>query len=65
MAIADNIAVMRAGKIEQMGAYAELRAKPANTFVAGTWGHYPMNLLRAVVNDASLIGGANAGDCAA
>ena len=55
MAIADNIAVMRAGKIEQMGAYAELRAKPANTFVAGFLGPYPMNLLRAVVNDTGAV----------
>ena len=55
MAIADTIAVMRAGKIEQMGAYAELRAKPANTFIAGFLGPYPMNLLRGEVTERGTV----------
>jgi len=52
IALADIIAVMRAGKIEQAGAYAELRANPANTFVAGFLGLYPINLLQGRVTGA-------------
>ena len=54
MALADIIAVMRAGKIEQAGGYAELRAKPANTFVAGFLGLYPMNLLHGTATGAGV-----------
>ncbi|MBX2999559.1 MAG: ABC transporter ATP-binding protein [Caldilineaceae bacterium] len=51
MALGDQIAVMRAGRIEQVGNYADLRAAPANAFVAGFLGRFPMNLLERV--DAS------------
>ena len=44
IALADQIAVMRAGRIEQVGSYTELRNKPLNTFVAGFLGRPPMNL---------------------
>lgn len=44
--LGDRIAVMRAGKIEQIGTYNEIMANPANAFVAGFLGLPPMNLLR-------------------
>jgi ABC-type sugar transport system ATPase subunit len=43
--LGDRIAVMRAGKVEQVGVYQELRQSPVNGFVAGFLGHPPMNLL--------------------
>ena len=43
--LGDQIAVMRAGKIEQVGTYHELRQNPGNAFVAGFLGSPPMNLL--------------------
>jgi len=43
--IGDQVAVMREGKIEQVGTYDELRQRPANAFVAGFLGSPPMNLL--------------------
>jgi len=43
--LGDQVAVMRAGKIEQVGTYQELRRNPANAFVAGFLGIPPMNLL--------------------
>jgi ABC-type sugar transport system ATPase subunit len=44
IALGDQIAVMRAGKIEQMGPYQTLLQSPVNTFVAGFVGAPPMNL---------------------
>jgi ABC-type sugar transport system ATPase subunit len=53
--LGDQIAVMRAGKVEQVGAYQELRQSPVNGFVAGFLGHPPMNLLAGgVVGDGML-----------
>ena len=43
--LADRIAVMREGRIEQEGTYDELMRYPLNTFVAGFLGLPPMNLL--------------------
>lgn len=48
MALGDLVAVMREGRIEQVGPFAEVRRQPANTFVAGFLGVPPMNLLRKV-----------------
>jgi ABC-type sugar transport system ATPase subunit len=45
MALGDQLAIMRQGRIEQVGTYQELREAPRNTFVAGFLGHPPMNLL--------------------
>jgi ABC-type sugar transport system ATPase subunit len=42
--LGDRVVVMRDGKLEQIGAYAELLERPANTFVAGFIGQRPMNL---------------------
>ena len=59
MAIGDQVAVMREGRIEQVGPFNEVRLRPSNTFVAGFLGVPPMNLLHEVeVRE----GGLNAGD---
>lgn len=47
MTMADTIAVMDAGRVEQLGAPAELYELPASTFVANFLGQ--SNLLRATV----------------
>ena len=54
--LGDRIAVMRAGKIEQLGTYQEILADPVNAFVAGFLGLPPMNLLRGwtVTSDGKL-----------
>ncbi|MHB9034972.1 MAG: ABC transporter ATP-binding protein, partial [Anaerolineae bacterium] len=43
--LGDFIAVMRHGKIEQLGTYDEITTNPVNSFVAGFLGLPPMNLL--------------------
>jgi len=45
IALGDQIAVMREGRIEQVGTYQELHKRPVNAFVAGFLGTPPMNLL--------------------
>ncbi len=45
IALADQIVVMRSGKIEQVGPYQELIDHPANLFVASFLGLSPMTLL--------------------
>ncbi|MCL4861074.1 MAG: ABC transporter ATP-binding protein [Caldilineaceae bacterium] len=54
IALGDQIAVMRAGRVEQVGPVATLLQQPANAFVAGFLGAPPMNLLTSgvVANDA-------------
>jgi ABC-type sugar transport system ATPase subunit len=49
MALADQIALMRDGRIEQVGPYHDLREAPRNAFVAGFLGRRPMNLLPGVL----------------
>jgi multiple sugar transport system ATP-binding protein len=49
MTLADRIVVLRAGRIEQVGAPLELYNHPANLFVAGFIGSPRMNLLPATV----------------
>ena len=44
VALADQIVVMHAGRIEQVGTYQELTENPASTFVAGFLGLPPMDL---------------------
>jgi ABC-type sugar transport system ATPase subunit len=44
IALADQIVVMHAGKIEQVGTYQNLVENPVNVFVAGFLGLPPMNL---------------------
>jgi ABC-type sugar transport system ATPase subunit len=54
MAIGDRIAVMRAGKIVQIGTPEEIYEHPASTFVAKFVGSPPMNLIPAAVVEGRL-----------
>ena len=59
LALADRIAIMKDGRIQQVGSPREVFSRPANTFVAGFVGSTPMNLHPAVVRgDRVEIGGA-------
>ena len=49
MTLADRIVVLRAGRIEQVGAPLDLYNRPANTFVAGFIGSPRMNFLSGAV----------------
>ncbi len=49
MTLGDEVAVMRAGRIEQLAPPIELYARPANMFVASFIGSPPMNLMRCRV----------------
>jgi multiple sugar transport system ATP-binding protein len=51
MTLADRIAVLDKGRIQQHAAPAEIYSRPANTFVAGFIGSPPMNLLAGDVAD--------------
>ena len=44
MALSDQVAVMRAGRVEQVGRFQSIVQHPANLFVAGFLGSPPMNL---------------------
>lgn len=44
VALGDRVAVMREGRLEQVGPYRDLLDKPVNTFVASFLGNPPMNL---------------------
>ena len=50
LTLADRIAVMRDGHIEQLASPAEVYDRPANEFVASFVGQPPMNLIRARVS---------------
>jgi ABC-type sugar transport system ATPase subunit len=50
-AIGDRLAIMRAGRVEQIGDYRTLYDRPLNTFVAGFLGNPPMNLLPGALNE--------------
>lgn len=59
MTLADRIAILRDGEIEQVGTPIEIFSNPANAFVAGFMGSPPMNILPAQVsgdkNSAQLV----------
>ena len=55
MALADRVAVMRAGRIEQEGAFNSVVQDPTNLFVAGFLGMPPMNLIETTVSDGYLV----------
>ncbi len=58
LALADRMAIMRDGRIQQVGSPRDVFAWPANTFVAGFVGSTPMNLHPAVVEgDAVSVAG--------
>jgi len=52
MALADRIAVMNEGKLQQFDTPLEVFNHPANEFVAGFLGEPPMNIFRTVVPDS-------------
>ncbi|MCJ0902443.1 ABC transporter ATP-binding protein [Rhodococcus sp. ARC_M6] len=56
MAMSDRIAVIRDGRIEQVGTPDQLYAAPATVFVAGFIGSPPMNLLPVAANGTSVFG---------
>jgi multiple sugar transport system ATP-binding protein len=49
MALADRVAVMRNGTLEQTAAPLELYRRPANRFVAGFMGSPPMNFFQGTI----------------
>ncbi|MBB5791725.1 ABC transporter ATP-binding protein [Jiangella mangrovi] len=51
LALADRMAIMRSGQIQQIGTPRDVFRRPANTFVAGFVGSTPMNLHAGVVRD--------------
>lgn len=53
MTLADKVIVMRAGRIEQVGAPRDLYDAPANLFVAGFMGSPRMNLLPTIGDDGA------------
>jgi ABC-type sugar transport system ATPase subunit len=53
MTMGDRIAIMRGGRLEQIGTPDEIYARPATRFVAGFIGSPPMNLLRGIVVEES------------
>jgi ABC-type sugar transport system ATPase subunit len=50
-ALGDRLAIMRVGRVEQVGTYAMLYDRPINTFVAGFLGSPPMTLLPGALNE--------------
>ncbi len=57
MTLGDRIAVMSAGRLQQLGAPQDVYDHPANVFVAGFIGSPPMNLLQGVVRDGRVQAG--------
>src|SRR5262249_50432745 len=55
MTLADRLVVMNAGRIEQVGAPAEVYRRPASRFVAGFIGSPPMNFVPARVVSPNLL----------
>lgn len=51
LALADRIAVLHEGRLQQVASPQELHDYPANVFVAGVVGGLPMNLLRGEIRD--------------
>ena len=61
MTMADTIVVLRAGRVEQVGAPLELYNQPANQFVAGFIGSPRMNFLEGTVAAIGRMGHETAG----
>jgi ABC-type sugar transport system ATPase subunit len=57
MTLGDRIAVMSAGRLQQLGAPQDVYDNPSNVFVAGFIGSPPMNLLQGVVRDGHVEAG--------
>jgi multiple sugar transport system ATP-binding protein len=58
MTLGDRIAVMSAGRLQQIGVPQDVYDLPENVFVAGFIGSPPMNLLRGTVSDGRVSAGA-------
>lgn len=56
ISVADRIAIMRNGKIEQIGTYQTLYDTPVNAFVAQFFGTPPMNLFQGHVEGTTWYG---------
>ncbi len=57
MTLGDRIAVLSAGRLQQIGAPQEVYDHPANVFVAGFIGSPPMNLLSGSIRDGQVSAG--------
>jgi ABC-type sugar transport system ATPase subunit len=57
MTLGDRIAVLAAGKLQQLGAPQDVYDHPANVFVAGFIGSPPMNLLSGTARDGHVEAG--------
>src|SRR5699024_3698112 len=53
LALADRIAVMKAGRLQQVGTPQEVFGRPANTFVASFIGSSPINLVTTTIADGA------------
>jgi multiple sugar transport system ATP-binding protein len=56
MTLADRIAIMNKGKIQQLGTPDEVYNNPANVFVAGFIGSPPMNLIKGDLENGTFSG---------
>ena len=56
MTLADRIAVLRLGVLQQVGTPAELYERPANRFVAGFIGSPAMNFVEGRIRDGDFVG---------
>ncbi len=56
MTLADRIAIMSKGQIQQLGTPDEVYNNPANVFVAGFIGSPPMNLLKGELENGTFVG---------
>ncbi|WP_373502936.1 ABC transporter ATP-binding protein, partial [Aestuariivirga sp.] len=56
MTLADRIAIMNKGKIQQLGTPDEVYNNPANVFVAGFIGSPPMNLIKGDLENGTFFG---------
>jgi multiple sugar transport system ATP-binding protein len=56
MTLADRIAIMNKGRIQQLGTPDEVYNDPANVFVAGFIGSPPMNLIRGDLDNGAFTG---------
>jgi ABC-type sugar transport system ATPase subunit len=57
MTLGDRIAVMSAGRLQQLGQPQDVYDHPLNLFVAGFIGSPPMNLIRGVARDERIVAG--------
>lgn len=56
MTLADRIAIMKGGKIQQLGTPDEVYGRPANLYVAEFIGSPSMNILRGTFRDGAYVG---------